>query len=76
MQTQLTKIVEEMQRQAKVCATVADDKTEESLTGASCDKEKNLQDAKDWMLKSQVWLEAEAVVRDVALPPAQSTPCN
>jgi hypothetical protein len=62
MQTPLTKIIEELQRNAKVCETVAQDKTQESLTGAPADKEKNLQEAKEWMLKSQVWLEAEAVV--------------
>ncbi len=63
MQTELTKIIEEMQRQAKLCETVAQDATEESLTGASSDKEKNAQEAKEWMMKSKIWLEAEAVVR-------------
>jgi hypothetical protein len=63
MQTQLTKIFEEMQRQAKLCRTIAQDKTEESLTGAPNDKEKNEQEAKEWIVKSQIWLEAEAVVR-------------
>ena len=60
---QLTKIIEEMQQHAKTCETVAQDATEEALTGASCDKDKNAQDAKEWMIKSKVWLEAEAVVR-------------
>ena len=63
MRTRLTKIIEEMQRQAKICETVAQDTTEEALTGASSDKEKNAQDAKEWTIKSKVWLEAEAVVR-------------
>ena len=36
---------------------------EEARTGASCDQEKNTQEAKEWMIKSKVWLEAEAVVR-------------
>lgn len=63
MQTQLTKISEEMQQQAKRCETIAQDKTEEALTGAPSDKERNEQEAKEWMAKSQVWLEAEAIVR-------------
>ena len=63
MQTPLTKIIEELQRNARVCETVAQDKTEEALTGESRDKEKNEQEAREWMIKSQVWLEAEAVVR-------------
>lgn len=75
MQTQWIKIMEEMQRHAKVCETVAKDKTEESLTGESCDKAKNMQEAKEWMLKSHVWLEAEAVVRKFALPLAPPAPC-
>ena len=69
MQTLLTKIIEEMQRQAKVCETVAQDKTQEALTGASADNEKNTLEAKEWMLKANVWLEAEAVVRVMAEPP-------
>lgn len=68
MQTRLIKIIEEMQRQAKVCETVAQDTTEESLTGASIDKEKNMQQAKEWTIKSQVWLEAEAIVRGFMEP--------
>ena len=63
MQTDLTKITEEMQHKAVVCETIAQDKTEEALTGASCEKELNEQDAKAWRLKSQVWAEAEAIVR-------------
>ena len=58
-----------MQRQAKVCETVAQDKTQEALTGASADNEKNLLEAKEWMLKSKVWLEAEAIVRVMVEPP-------
>ena len=58
-----TNISEELQRQAKVCATIAEDKTEEALTGASAEKETNQQDAKDWQLKSKVWMEADAIVR-------------
>ncbi len=86
MQTPLIKIIEEMQRQAKVCETVAEDKTQEALTAESCDSERNTQEAKDWMIKSKVWLEAEAVVRALsestasiefaAIPPAQPVvPC-
>lgn len=64
MQTQQTRIAEELQRQAKLCETIAQDKTEESLTGAANEKEKNEQEAKDWLSKSQVWLEAETLVRN------------
>ncbi len=64
MQTELPeKISAELQQKARVCETIAQDKTEESLTGASCEKEMNEQDAKAWRLKSQVWLEADAIVR-------------
>jgi hypothetical protein len=63
MQSEPTKISEEMQHKAKVCETIAQDKTEESLTGASCEKEMNEQEAKAWRMKSLVWLEAEAIVR-------------
>jgi|GEM_PF-2426579 len=63
MQIELTKISEALQQKAKVCETIAQDKTEESLTGASAEKETNQQDAKDWQSKSEVWLEAEAIVR-------------
>jgi hypothetical protein len=63
MQNELTKITEELQHKAVVCETIARDKTEEALTGASCEKELNEQDAKAWRLKSRVWSEAEAIVR-------------
>jgi hypothetical protein len=63
MPTEPTRISEEMEQNAKVCETIAEDKTQESLTGASCEKEMNEQEAKAWRLKSQVWLEAEAIVR-------------
>ena len=63
MQTEPGDISEELQRKAKVCETIAQDKTEESLTGASAEKVVNEQDAKDWQLKSQVWLEANAIVQ-------------
>jgi hypothetical protein len=63
MQTEPTKTSEAMQRKAEVCETIAQDKTEESLTGDSCDKEKNKQDAEIWRSKSEVWLEAEAITR-------------
>jgi hypothetical protein len=68
-----TKIAEEMQRKAKVCETIAQDKTEESLTGASDEKAINEQDAKNWRLKSQVWQEAEAIVQAAATAPAPPT---
>ena len=65
---QLAQIIDELQRQAKVCETVAHDAAEQSLTGASSEKEKNAQEAKEWMMKSKVWLEAEAVVRGFMSP--------
>lgn len=61
MKTEL--ISEELQQKAKLCETIAQDKTQESLTGASCDKEMNEQQAKEWLLKSKVWQEAESMVR-------------
>ncbi|MEI9960906.1 MAG: hypothetical protein WDM76_07155 [Limisphaerales bacterium] len=51
MQTQ--SLIEEMQRQAKLCETIAQDKTEESLTGAPDDKEINECDAREWTFKIQ-----------------------
>ncbi len=69
MEILLTKIIEEMQRRAKVCETAANDSTEQALTGESCEKEKNTQLAKDWMVKSKVWLEAEDAVRAIIEPP-------
>jgi hypothetical protein len=60
---------EELQQKAKLCETIAQDKTQESLTGASCEKEINEQAAKEWMLKSKVWQEAEAIVRSGTIDP-------
>ena len=71
MQTLLTKIIEEMQRQAKVCDTVAQDKTQEALTGASADNEKNTLEAAEWTVKSKVWLQAEEFVRGLVEPPTR-----
>ena len=59
-----------MQQKAKVCETIAQDKTEESLTGASAEKVMNEQDAKAWRLKSEIWLEAEAALRAVTPDPS------
>ncbi len=70
MQTEPTKVSEELQRKAKVCETIAQDKTEESLTGASAEKAANEQDAKDWRLKSEVWKEADVIVRAGSTEPA------
>ena len=42
-----------MQQNAKVCETIAEDKTQESLTGESNEKEMNEQDAKVWQGKIQ-----------------------
>ena len=61
-----SEIIEEMQRQAERCQTIAADKTQEALVGDSSEKEKNEQDAREWLLKSSVWLEAETVVREMA----------
>ncbi len=61
--TALAQILEAMQYSAKTCATAAADMTEEALTGEASQKDKNTQDAKEWTIRSQVWLEAEAVVR-------------
>ncbi len=63
MNTTLNQILEEMQRQSKVCETVAGDKNQEALTGASADKEKNLGEAAVWLAKSKVWLEAHELVQ-------------
>jgi hypothetical protein len=63
-----------MAEKAKVCETIAEDKTQESLTGASCEKELNEQAAKDWRLKSQVWTEAGAIVK--AAPSEPSPPAK
>jgi hypothetical protein len=63
METPPTKISEVMQQKAKVCETVAEDKTQESLTGEPHEKELNEQDAKVWREKSKVWTEAAAIVR-------------
>lgn len=70
MTAPMTEIIEEMQRRATVCETVARDKTQESLTGASSEKEENVQAAKEWMLQAKVWREAGDVVRgtDAASP--------
>ena len=59
-------IIEEMQRQSERCQTIAADKSQEALVGASNEKEKNERDAKEWLLKSSVWLEAQTVVRELA----------
>ena len=63
METPPDKISEAMQQKAKVCETVAEDKTQESLTGEPHKKELNEQAAKVWREKSKVWTEAEAIVR-------------
>jgi len=71
MSTPPAKITEALQQKAKVCATIAEDKTQESLTGEVSEKEMNEQAAKVWREKSQVWQEAEAIVRagSADLPP-------
>ena len=69
MQEPPNKATEQMEQKAKVCETVAEDFTQESLTGASCDKALNEQAAKEWRSKSQVWTEAEAIVRAAPTKP-------
>jgi hypothetical protein len=63
MPTSFNQIVEQMQQHAKTCETAAQDSNQEALTGESNAKEKNTQDANEWMIRSKVWLEAEAIVR-------------
>lgn len=74
MPTKPTKISEVLKQKAKVCETIAEDKTQESLTGDSADREQNEQEAKAWREKSKVWEEAEAIVR--ADPGQQPTPAK
>ena len=59
-----------MQQKAKVCETIAQDRTQESLTGASNEKVMNEQEAKVWSEKSRIWTEAEAMVRTNSTDPA------
>jgi hypothetical protein len=63
MQTQLTKLIEEMQHRAKTCEAAAQDETEEALTGESNASELHKQHASEWLIKSKVWQEAEEVAR-------------
>ena len=72
---QLTNILEALQQHAKTCETAAQDSSQEALTGESSDREKNTENARIWLIKSQVWIEAEAVVRSItlSLPPP---PCH
>lgn len=71
MPSEPTKVSEELKQKAKVCETIAEDKTQESLTGEPHQKEMNEQEAKVWREKSKVWLEAEAIVRT---DPVNQTP--
>jgi hypothetical protein len=64
MQTQLIKLIDEMQQRAKTCETAAQDETQEALTGESNASDLHKQHASEWSIKSKVWLEAEAVVRE------------
>lgn len=59
----LIRIMEAMQKHAKTCETASHDMTQQALTGENCEKDKNTQDAKEWMIASNVWLEAKALVR-------------
>ena len=58
-----------MQQKTKVCETIAEDKTQESLTGESAEKVMNEAEAKAWREKSKIWAEAEAMVRTNSTPP-------
>jgi hypothetical protein len=74
METSPDKISEVLQQKAKVCETVAADKTQESLTGEPHKKELNEQEAKVWREKSKVWTEAEAIVRTGITDPVAPIP--
>lgn len=76
METPPEQISEVLQQKAKVCETIAEDKTQESLTGEPHEKELNEQEAKVWREKSKVWTEAEAIVRTGITDPAQSIICD
>ena len=66
----MSALIAELKQRAKTCETASQDLTEAALTGGeTSDKEKNTQDTNEWMIRSKVWLEAEAVVRGF-LPPA------
>src|SRR5215211_4683069 len=64
MQTELTKIIEEIQQRARTCETAAQDANEQALTGELNAREKNTQNANEWTIKSKIWLEAEVLVRE------------
>jgi hypothetical protein len=64
---QLNSILDALQQHARTCATAGEDSSQEALTGESSNKEKNTQDARIWQIKSEVWLEAEAVVRGITI---------
>jgi hypothetical protein len=68
MDNQFAKLIEKMEHQAQVCETIAKDKTEESLTGESSEKEKNEADARGWALKADGWREAVDLVRTFSDP--------
>lgn len=74
----LSQIIEALQQHAQTCETASEDATEESLTGEASLREKNVEDARVWMIKSRVWLEAVAVVRGLVesggQPGARSRP--
>ena len=68
MDSQIAKLIEEIEHQAVVCETVAKDKNHESLTGESSEKEKNEAESKAWLLKAGVWREVEIIARRLADP--------
>ena len=72
---QLTSILEALQQHARTCETAAQDSSQEALTGESSDREKNTENAKLWLIKSKVWIEAEAVVRGITIS-LHSPPCS
>lgn len=73
--TPLPEIIAELQRRAKTCETASEDLTEAALTGGeTSDKEKNTQDAKEWMIRATVWLEAVEVARGSAESPKRLEP--
>jgi len=74
MDNQFTKLLGEIDGQALVCETIAQDRNQEALTGESCEKEKNEEEARQWLLKAGVWREVEILVRTFANPAEKISP--
>lgn len=74
MYCQFGKLIEEIQRQAQVCETVAKDKNEQFLVGEATERGRNEADAREWAAKAGVWREVEQIVRKMMLPPEALEP--